>query len=103
MTTNHKKERLSITKEKLVYEVAKSIKVYLKELEVRTQGNLNVSYTDLASRRAGLPSMSALKTCILQNLFTSRERLSSQKSGTRLIFPPVSGDVPHVLPIRSYL
>ena len=34
MTTNHKKEKVPITKEKLAYEVAKCIKAYLVKLGV---------------------------------------------------------------------
>jgi len=63
MTTNHKKEKAPITKEKLAYEVAKCIKAYLVKLEVRGQGNLGAPCTNLTFRRARPPSIFPSEIC----------------------------------------
>ena len=63
VTTNHKREKSPITREKLAYEVAKCIEVYLAELKVCGQEHLVALSTDLRIRRTGPPTLSASKTC----------------------------------------
>jgi hypothetical protein len=63
VTTNHKKDKVPITKEKLVYEVAKCVEAYFIELKVRGHENPNVPHTYLPFRMMGPPSISVSAIC----------------------------------------